>query len=82
MEITATYNEIHTHRILQLLFTHHEITILIATSQQNRKVLELIQIPYLTPQTPNKRKKKRSDSTISPEPIPRDPDHQAYSPRN
>ena len=39
MEITAIYNEIHTHRILQLLFTHYEITILIATSQQNIKFL-------------------------------------------
>ena len=87
MEITAIYNEIHTHRILQLLFTHYEITILIATRQQNRKVLKLVQIPYLTAAPPpqkkkEKRKKKKSDSTISPEPIPRDPDHQAYSPRN
>lgn len=71
----------YTHRILQLLLTHHEITILIATSQQNRKVLELVQIPYLTT-PPKKKKKEKSDSTISPEPIPRVPDHQAYSPRN
>ena len=48
----------YTHRILQLLLTHHEITILIATSQQNRKVLELVQIPYFTT-PPKKRKKKK-----------------------
>ena len=58
MEITAIYNEIHTHRILQLLFTHYEITILIATRQQNRKVLKLVQIPYLTATPPQKKRKK------------------------
>ena len=59
MEITAIYNEIHTHRILQLLFTHYEITILIATRQQNRKVLKLVQIPYLTAAPPPKKKGKK-----------------------
>ena len=49
----------YTHRILQLLLTHHEITILIATRQQNRKVLKLVQIPYLTAPPPQKKKRKK-----------------------